>query len=178
MQNLTIDCNRTELGTTEPVSLTEAKTHLRVTFTDDDTEITALIRRARRAIEDYCNISIVGYRIAWLVDMYCPWQLPYGPAIGIEAVETPLAVQGSGPVSYETSEMDWLLDRGNFIPEDSNRYQITYTAGMGTNVPDTLKQAIVAQVTWLYENRGKSGANGLCDMAKDLANPYKILLWI
>lgn len=43
----------------EPITLSEAKTHLRITTSDDDTYITNLITSSRQAIENYCEISMV-----------------------------------------------------------------------------------------------------------------------
>ena len=40
---------------TEPITLAEAKSHLRVTFEDDDSYITALITAARQYAENYQN---------------------------------------------------------------------------------------------------------------------------
>ena len=39
----------------EPITLAEAKSHLRVTFEDDDSYITALITAARQYAENYQN---------------------------------------------------------------------------------------------------------------------------
>lgn len=43
----------------EPVTLVEAKSHLRVTETVDDTDITSIISRARQWCEDYCNRQFI-----------------------------------------------------------------------------------------------------------------------
>lgn len=43
----------------EPITLTEAKAHLRVTSSDDDTYITTLIKVARRAVEAHLNRSLI-----------------------------------------------------------------------------------------------------------------------
>lgn len=175
--NYIIDCKRTELGSAEPVTLTEAKTQLRVTFTDDDTEITNIIKRARRHIEDYCNISIVNYSIVLIANFDSCWSLPYGPVLSISGVSTPTGTQGSGPVNYETATTNWNIDGDVFGPAGCYRYRVTYLTGMAV-VPDSLKAAILCQITYLYENRGKGeNTTGLCPEAITLANPYRVL-WI
>jgi len=180
--NYIIDVKRTEQGSIEPVILAEAKTQLRVTFTDDDTEITDMIARARRHIEDYCNISIVNYSISLIAHLDCPWTLPYGPVIAITGVSTPLGTTGSGPVSYENATTNWNIDGDLFGPAGCYKYRISYNTGMAT-VSAALKAAILCQVSYLYENRGKDKAqfatseNGICPEAITLANPYRVL-WI
>lgn len=189
--NYIIDCKRVDIApVTEPVTLAEAKTQLRVDFADDDTEITALIKRARWHIENYCNISIVYKRITLLASLASEWELPYGPVIALEAVNTNQGQTGSGPVTYEPSTTDWRINGdwfggnapgyspfvNNRYPDYNIRYQLIYTAGMAT-VPDDLKQGILLQVAFLYENRGKDAGTKVCEQARDMVNPYR-KLWI
>lgn len=157
----------------EPVTLQEAKTQLRVTFADDDTEITALITKARKSIENYCNRSIVYQRILLVADMCESWELPWGPVIGLEAVQNNSSQSGSGPVTYADTTSGWKVDGSLFQPVEGRRYRLTYTAG--DYCPEDLKQAILTQITFLYENRGESSVS---PSAKDLAAPYFIALWM
>lgn len=171
--NRTIDLRRVvDLGS-EFITLTEAKTQLRVTFTDDDTEITALITKARKAVENWCNISIVYQRIQFIGDLYVNWGLPYGPVIGIESVENPLSNQGSGPVTYEVdSDIWWQWDGDFFSPTPFKRYRITYTAG--NYCPEDLKQVILEVLTFMYENRGKDTEAGQMEAILQKAIAYKV----
>jgi uncharacterized phiE125 gp8 family phage protein len=189
MQNMIIDLKRVVDLSTEPVSLNEAKTQLRITYTADDAEITSMIKRARKQIENYCNISIVPQRIQLLADLVVEWALPYGPVVGIEAVMNRDSNTGSGVGGYQTSTSDWSIDGDVFDPGDGSytccgdysssafRYKVIYTAGMNT-VPDDLKQGILKQVVWLYEHRGEEGLEGISPEAKGLVDPYKIMLWL
>ncbi len=54
--------------TTEPVTITEAKTHLRVTSSADDTYITALIKAARVACENYTSTTMAPKTIRLTMD--------------------------------------------------------------------------------------------------------------
>ena len=178
-------------GTTlgiEPVTLAEAKTHLRVTFTDDDVEIYRMITRARKYIENYCNISIVLQRIQVVANICGDWDLPLGPVVTVESVETRELYNGSGPLIYVPSDQEWAIDGGNFLSNDyprhistrdrfypDNRTRITYTAG--DYCPDDLKAAILAQLAFMYEKRGDTGESK-CDEALELAAPYRVLRWI
>lgn len=87
MKNNYIDIKRSESSPTEPVTLTQLKAQLYITFTDDDTLLTSLITQARKAIENYCNISIVTQLVILTADLYDEWELPYGPVTGITSVK-------------------------------------------------------------------------------------------
>ena len=60
--------------TIEPVTLAQAKTHLRIddTFTDDDAYVSALIMAARQYIEAYAHRAIFNRRVLLTLD-YFPW---------------------------------------------------------------------------------------------------------
>lgn len=177
-----IDVKRTEQGGAEPVTLTEAKTQLRVTFTDDDTEITAIIARARRHIEDYCNISITDKSIIFTGYLSCEWRLPYGPVKAVQSVATNSGPTGSGPVVYSTATTSWGIDGDVFTQSGASKYRITYLAGFDV-VPAALKAAILCEIAYLYENRGKedqkfaTAESGVCPEAMTLCNPYRVI-WI
>ena len=184
----------------EFITLAEAKTQLRVTFTDDDAEITALIKKARRYVENYCNISIVYQRIQLIAVLVESWKLPYGPVIGIESVaDNSNSPSGSGPASYATSTTNWGVDGDLFTPGGVSGYygpvgqmpvsdrcytplirtQVTYTAG--NFCPDDLKDVILEVLAFLYENRGLStGENDKnASLAATLskADAYRVALW-
>lgn len=162
----------------EPVTLAEAKEKLRVTFTDDDTEITALITRARRFVEEYCNISIVYQRIELIAQLVEEWTLPWGPVIGIETVQDSQGQTGSGPVSYESSTRNWWVDGDQFNPAGWGEYKtkLVYTAG-GV-CPADLKEVILEVIVFLYENRGRDVK--ITDLQTILTNAdtHKVMLWI
>lgn len=206
-QNNIIDVKRTEITpVTEPVTLAEAKAQLIVTYSDDDTFIAALITQARKAIENFCNISIVNKTIILIADLFNEWELPYGPVTAIQGVQTRNGYEGSGPASYSTQTSGWQTDGSEFlvfmpstlggfdinVPYTGNdraplvrRYKIQYAAGYGT-LPDDLKQAILQEIAYRYENRGDAEniraseftQQGACEPARLLATPYIRNLWL
>lgn len=206
MRNNIVDIFRGEDSPTEPISLIQAKAHLYVTYNDDDTMISAMIIAARKAIENYCNISIVQQTIFLTADLYNEWELPYGPVTQIISVETRAQSQGSGPAQYSGATSNWQTDGVQFlsfrpagfwawdwgVPFPRNRdcwfeyrYKITYTAEW-VSPPNDLLNAVLAQIAFLYENRGDGNVRyvaevaqaGACELAKNLANPYVRLLWL
>lgn len=200
MKNNIIDIKLAELTTTEPVTLTEAKAQLIITFADDDTLITRLITAARRAIENYTCTSIISKRITLLADIREEWELPYGPVVALESVMTRSGTQGSGPASYATADTTWQTDGAEFLSFSSpnynadftvnsrfgrynqepcigTRYKIIYTTGYDV-CPQDLKQAILLEVAWLYENKGDVSTGVGSTEAIHLANPYRRQQWL
>ncbi len=54
--------------TQEPITLAEAKAHILVDFSTDDTYIQALITQCRASLEAYCKISITPKIVTWTLD--------------------------------------------------------------------------------------------------------------
>lgn len=206
MSNRIIDVKRVESSPTEPLTLLQVKAHLIITVTDDDTMLTALITQCRKAIEEYCAISIVTKTVTLIADLSKEWELPYGPVTGIQGVSTRTGSEGSGPGTYATQTSGWTTEGEEFMsfvpaggggfnpgvpftgffqwgpyatyPEfPYNRYKIVYTAGYGT-VPEPLKLAILNEIAFRYERRGETGEfEGICLTARMIAGPFQRKLW-
>jgi hypothetical protein len=204
--NRIIDIKKQELNAVEPLSLDEVKKHLIITFNDDDDYLTSLITQCRRAVEEYCAISIVQKTITLIADLYKEWELPYGPVTGILSVSTRTGTEGSGPGTYETQTSGWATDGSEFISftpavggfnpgspftgffqwgtyasERSmvNRYKIIYTTGYST-FPEALKLAIMNEIAFRYELKGNNvdlKDFGICFPSRTIADPYKRQLW-
>jgi hypothetical protein len=205
VKNNIIDIKRVESSPTEPITLAEAKAQMIITYTDDDSLITDLITQARKAIENYCIVSIVVKTITLVADLFNEWELPYGPVTGLQSVAVRSGTQGSGPASYTTAE-NWAQDGVDFItfipPDDAgtwdwglprprsqwpswfnSRYKIIYTAG--PYCPDDLKLAILQEISFRYQNRGDASETrvtqfadlGVCVPARVLADPYVRQSW-
>ena len=156
-----ISIKKVETDVTEPVTLAEAKTHLRVTFDDDDAEITALITRARQRVEDYCNNSIVAKTIT-AVFLIEPCYiggilLPYEPVKSLTSLKK-AAPDQTGIIGFtETDTFRYNYSLPDIYITRPGLYEAVYTAGFDT-VPDSLKDTILAVIAFLYENRGQTGA--------------------
>lgn len=171
-----IDLKRVTVLGSYPVTEAEAKEKCRVTFTDDDSEFTKLIRRATRYVENFCNISITYQRVQLIAILNREWALPYGPVIGIESVQDSAGQTGSGPVSYQTATGNWTIDGDLYGPGGVYRQKIIYTAGM--DCPDDLKDVILLVIGFLYENRGATEETaGLMEILS-MASNYQVKLWI
>jgi len=161
----------------EPVSSTEAKAHLRVDHTDDDTLIGTLIITARRFCEEYLNQSLITQTwYNYLNDfydgaIYYVYRGPFlminkGPVQSITSikyydaddVEQTLSTDyyhtdlSSQPARIEVSETPETYDKLNAVT-------IEFVAGYGdaADVPEHIKHAMLLYIGHLYENRGDEG---------------------
>lgn len=113
---------------TEPITLAQAKAHLRVEDTNDDTYITTLISVARSACENY-----LGYMLARnsAVNFYLD-QFPNSSVITLNGVWKP----GTVAISYyDTTDTQVILASGYSVDQHSQPARILLDDD--TNWPDT-----------------------------------------
>jgi uncharacterized phiE125 gp8 family phage protein len=176
-------------GTSEPVTLAEAKLHLRVDLSDDDALITAMISAAREMVERYTSRTLIytAYRLTmdnWPYDI----ELPRSPAIEAAAnLVTGIAYitpriryyDGDGnqqTMTYAAGDFEVLLDNNPPLlvlppsgiwpvtyPLQRGAIEIDWIAGYGsasTGIPELLRLAIMMLVAHWYEHREAVGSFG------------------
>lgn len=154
---------------TEPISLAEAKTHLRIEHTLEDDLINSLIQAAREWCESYQGKAYINRTLALTLDAF--------PAGDIQIPRPPL--QTVTTIAYnDVNGTPDTVDAADFVVDGSN-YQggriglaygcawpstygeagdvtITYVAGYGATsafVPATVKAAMKLLVGHWYEHR-------------------------
>lgn len=163
---------QTAAPATEPVTLAEAKSHLRVDGTDDDTLITELIKGARQLVEGNTGRSLITQTWRLTLDRFPrndeAIQLERPPLISVESVQY---VDTNG-ATQEMATADYIVDTSHVQGEVALAYDktwpdtraqrnavlVNYTAGYGaaSAVPEALKAAIKLRLGDLYENREAS----------------------
>ena len=151
----------------EPITLAEAKLHLRVDHSHEDDYITSLIVSARKEAENYTRRAFVNttFRLSmdhWPRVIY----LPRGKVQSVTSVkyyDTNGTQQTLATSVYDVdtdSEPGRIVEAYNQSWPDYrdivNTIQVVYVAGYGAaaaNVPDNVKQAIKIYTGHLYENR-------------------------
>lgn len=182
------------ISSTEPLSLAEAKSHLRVDIDDDNTLISALITAARQYCEKYCNRSFIQHTFrADLPGFYDSVTLPLGPVQSITHIKYYDTSSPSALTTLATSvyALNYDTVRRNHGASWESTYprfdavQITYVsgwkdnsspAGVGELVPQAVLAALKILVGEMYEHREVSIV-GLTRMenpiARLLLDPYR-----
>lgn len=155
----------------EPVSLDDAKRHLRVTSTLDDGYIGGLITAARKYAERRTRRAFItqtwAIKLERFPDSSSSLYLPVPPLQSITSityVDQDGATQTWSSGSYKalTSHLPGrvVLEYGEVWPtslrDDPEAVVITFVAGYGdaaTDVPQEIKQAILLMVGHWYANR-------------------------
>jgi len=169
-----VDAVQTVAPVVEPVTVAEAKSHLRVDGSDSDTYIGTLIIAARQMVENWMQRSLVQrtYR-ADVSGFAYGFDLPYKPLASLSSVkyyntDSPQVLTTLDSSYYRADLLrgEIYLDVGAIIPSVSTQHdavQITYVAGYepsadspqdhAGNVPNAIKAAILLVVGHLFENR-------------------------
>ena len=162
----------------DPITLAEAKTHLRVDGTDSDTLITAQITAARQYIEKTIQRSMVQRTYRADVEGFAyRYRLPLPPLASISSIKyyTPdspqvLTTLDANFYRADLGRSEIYMDASSAsIPSIASRHdavQITFVAGHApdtsspidhaANVPEAIKAATKLLVADMYENRETS----------------------
>jgi len=157
---------RTVEPAAEPVTLAEAKAHLRIDHGGDDDLLAGLVRAARQEVERSTGMALLtqGWRLVldnWPENGCAPIRMhPLGEVLSVTAFGS----EGEGalvdPAGYQVDAVSRPA-RIHFTASVAplramNGLEIDFTAGFGeagTDVPDLLKRAILLLVAHWYEFR-------------------------
>lgn len=169
----------TEIPDSEPVTLTEAKTHLEYVGSAKNQYITTLIKVARQICEVYAGLSFVTQERQVKLDRF-PYdykkywiELPYGPVQYVTSftytkddnttgtlvlntnyrLDTHSRLARLFPINSDGEIDTWPTDY-KLIPHPITiTYQCGYDSVSYEPLPDQIKQAILLQVASMFENR-------------------------
>lgn len=163
---------RTVEPAVEPVTLTEAKAHLRLGHDSEDELLSGLIRAARQEVEAQTGTALIDQ--SWRLALDC-WPESGRVALARHPVRQVLSVTVFGllgeaslidPQTYQfdpVSRPARLHFEEQPAPERRmNGIEIDFSAGFGeagTDMPDLLKRAMLMLVAHWYEFRAAFGAD-------------------
>jgi uncharacterized phiE125 gp8 family phage protein len=181
--------------TVEPVSLAEAKAHLRLDSSDDDGLLAGYILAARRFAEGYIRGAIITQTHDYTVD-YC-WPLVWAGDYCRERIELPLhpvqsvtsvsyvdengatqtlsnalyTVHTSGPVAHIEKAYNASWPAVRYVPE---AITVRFVCGyLPEKVPDEIRTSILLHVESLYD---RCDDKAKCESCRDaLLDPYRVL---
>lgn len=170
----------------EPVTLDEAKAHLKVDASDDDALITSLIAAARARAEWHTGRAFVtqGWTL-WLDAWPCAIGVPLPPLQAVTSITAYALNDAATVLDAATYQVDTASARialkANASPPVNlrgvNAIAIAFTAGYGdaaTDVPAPIRQAILALIADLYANRGDANTE-VSSSALALLAPYRMV---
>jgi uncharacterized phiE125 gp8 family phage protein len=160
----------------EPVTLSEAKAHLRVDTSDDDTYIGTLITAAREWVEQYLDRTLIHTQWVLRFDKFPPSgiepvELPRPPMVTsgtATAVAVTFTSEAGTTSTYSTAEyrVDRSATPGAILPiygttwtphrQDDNAISVTWWAGYGasgSSVPAAIRHAMLMLIGTWYERR-------------------------
>jgi uncharacterized phiE125 gp8 family phage protein len=173
----------------EPVTLDEAKAHLKVDTSDDDALIATLITAARARAEWHMGRALVTQ--SWILWRDC-W-----PGDGIAEIPLPPLQAVSAVTAYARDNTPGVVDPSRYLVDTAsapgrvvfdcftapafdlrrrNAVAIAFDAGYGgtaDDVPAPVREAILQITAELYVNRG-DGPEEPVPIAQALLAPYRI----
>jgi uncharacterized phiE125 gp8 family phage protein len=179
----------------EPVTLAEAKAHLRLEGTEDDTYVTALIQAARQHAEEVCWRGVVTQTWEVVLEHFPDCEAVDLPGGNLGAISSVTYVDADGAeqaLNADAYGADAVSVPGRLVLAynetwPSTRCQwdavrVRYTVGWAVaDVPAPIKQALLLLVSQMYEHRTPEvmgGTPGKVDFAVDaLLAPYRLVRW-
>ena len=158
----------------EPLTVAEAKLHLRVDISDDDAYIGTLITAAREWVESYLDRTLITTQLILRaaefpteeLELARPPMVASGTATAVVITYT-LADTTTATLSTALYRVDRTTTPGNVAPiingtwpsdviEDANAVAVTYWAGYGptsASVPATIRHAMLMLIGHWYDRR-------------------------
>ena len=163
----------------EPVTLDEAKAHLRLDGDGHDQRLASLIQAAREQAERYLGRSIGTQTLRVTFDEFDTiLELPGGPVQSIEKIEYIDArdeYQELPTDSYRVIGSQDRITATNRWPRVSNTLgavMVTYVAGYD-ETPEAIKQSILMMVERLFDRHEANYDDTLARVASALLWPYR-----
>lgn len=154
----------------EPVSIDEAKQHLRIVDSDDDIIVASMIKQAREFCEDFQNRKYITQTLELVLDGF--------PEDNYISFDSCSPIQNVESIKYyDTDGQEHVFDSNNYIADldsfvnrivlgycklwpliplqPANAVRIRFTAGFGDDaeaVPETVKWAMVLHMRLLYDD--------------------------
>jgi len=149
----------------EPLTLAQAKSHLRITSSAEDSDITGMITAARKAVERWCKRGLITQTVRLRLDAFpvVAIRLPWGRAASITSVTYVDTDGDTQTLASYHSDLDSLPARitpayGESWPQTRDQLaavSVTYVVGAAAADEDVVA-AIKLLIGDMYANREAS----------------------
>ena len=176
--------------TVEPLSTAEAKSHLRVTSSDDDTLIDSYVKSARDIFQDVSHRALLTQTLEYSFECWPSGRVLELPRPPLQSV-TSVAYTDTDGNSQTLAATEYAVDTRAIVgrivlgkdktwpslDDIANAVVVKYKAGYGaaaTDVPPTILQAIRFLVAQFYEVREPVVVGS---MASEIPETWQRVLW-
>jgi uncharacterized phiE125 gp8 family phage protein len=176
----------------EPISVAEAKAHLRVDAGDEDALISSLVVAGRMLVERTLGLALVTQSWSYFLDNW-PERgciaLPLSPVQAVSAVTVHDADGGATALDAYSTAVDLLSSPARIVLTSAlpslvtrafNAFEIAFTAGYGdaaSDVPQPIRQALLLLVAHWFERREPvdlgAGPQEVPAIVSGLLQPYR-----
>lgn len=156
----------------EPVTLAEAKAHLRLDGAADDALVASLITTSRLQIETALSMALITQAWSSFIDALAAdrvVRLPLRPIQSVAAIRLHHDDGGITTIPNDSFVLDSLSDPARLVQRDpttivalprrANAYEFSFVAGFGdtaADVPAPIRHAILLLVAHWFEHRDPS----------------------
>lgn len=152
----------------EPLSLSEAKAHLRIDATDEDALIGSLITAARLLVERTMGLALITQGWSYYLDYWppsCCITLPLAPVQAVSAVTVYDADDAPTVLDAGSYAVDVISEPARLVLQEAtpsvmtrafNGFEVAFTAGFGdgaSDVPAPVRHAVTLLVAHWFERR-------------------------
>jgi uncharacterized phiE125 gp8 family phage protein len=163
----------------EPLTMAEVKLFLGIDGSTYDNVISAMLSASRQMAERYIGCSIItqSWEVSYKSDqIQSKIILPKGPLISVSQAKAIFPDETEHLISSENYSLTKAKDEIRFdnLLSNINELVISYDAGYSSDasdVPEILKQGILSNISYLYENR--SSGNVINDISRSLYDFFK-----
>jgi hypothetical protein len=158
----------------ELITLTEVKTHLFETSTDNDTELTALLTQCRKAIESFTSLTLCSGRTltVLLKNENGNIEIPYGPHGVITSIHD---IEGTEIVAADYTVRGLAF---KWVEAPCSSYLKIVIAVGYTVIPAELKLAILNEIAYRFAHKGDENLGvQICEASRSLAEPFRRYAW-
>lgn len=186
------DTRRITDAATEPLTLAEAKLHLRVDGSDEDDYITTLIKVARRECENKTQRALITQTWETTLERFTDCiELRFPPLVSVSSVKYLDEDEVEQTLATSVYRVDSYAEPARVIraygqtwpavlPGHPSAVRVRYDAGYGaaSAVPEPLKQWMLLHIGHWFNSREAAVKSGqTLPLLDGLLDPYRVLMF-